>query len=296
MTDEHDLHDDWSDDELMGDDVLDMPEDTADETGDIYADDQPGDQSATGDEDHLLSVERFDDELARLEPDALDDSQGRTVYARAQADAGEDAAGDAPPGDDLAEAIDDDRLRGPRAQTFRRRLRDQVSMLPLALWLLALGAFLLAREHEVAGLPDLSTLALGELSVLAVATTMVVHALLSGRRERGLLFLGLWIWVTAGMVTALVYGLDDKPDAAEWWPLGLWSLGITFLLTYILDRTHDARLVLLSTVILVMGLTAYAVTSDQIGQSILDHAADYWPLLFTVLGVILLPLAFRRRV
>lgn len=290
MMDDHDLHDEWADDDVMPENVLDVPGDPSDEIDGIGVYDQPDDQEMTEDEEHLLSAERFDDELARLEPDGPTDTQGQANYAYAPSGFGEDA------GADLAETVDDDRLRGPRAQTFRRRLREQVSMLPLALWLLALGAYLLAREQRVSGLPDLSTLALGELSVLAVAATMVVHALLSGRRERGLLFLGLWIWVTAGMVAMLVYGLDDQPDAAEWWPLGMWSLGITFLLIYILDRTHDARLVLLSTVVLVMGLTAYAVTSEQIDQSILDHAADYWPLLLVVLGVVLLPLAFRRRV
>src|SRR5512133_3483717 len=52
---------------------------------------------------------------------------------------------------------ENERLRQPRAQTFRRRIRNQVSMLPLALSLLALGGYLIAREREVEGLPDIST-------------------------------------------------------------------------------------------------------------------------------------------
>jgi len=136
-----------------------------------------------------------------------------------------------------------ERGRGPRAQSFRRRLRDQGSTLPLAAWLVALGAFLLARERGVDGLPELTDLALVEVSVLAVATTLIMHSVLSGRRERGLLFFGLWIWVTAGMIAALVYGIDDQPEVGQWWPLILWSLALTLLLTYLLERTHDARLV-----------------------------------------------------
>lgn len=275
MTDEHELHDVWSDDDPNPDDDLELSEDSAG----LIEDMEPG--------EHLVSAEQFDDELARLAPDEPDEAglnqAGSIPYAQASTE------------DESLEAMDDERLRGPRAQTFRRRLRDQVSMLPLALWLLALGGFLLAREQDVAGLPDFSTLALAELSVLAVATTMVVHSLLSGRRERGLLFLGLWIWVTAVIVAMLVYGIEEHPDVKEWWPLGLWSLAITLLLTYLIERTHDARLVLLSTVVLVGGTAAYAVTSGRVGQSILDQATDYWPLLLTVLGVVLLPLAFRRR-
>jgi hypothetical protein len=127
------------------------------------------------------------------------------------------------------------------------------------------------------------------------AFTFIFHALLSGRRERGLLFLGLWVWITAGMVFVVVYGIDEPFDVTKWWPLLLWSLGLTLLFTYLLERTHDVRLVLLSMVILVAGATAYWVTSGQIGKSSLDKAAKYWPLLLSVIGVGLLPLAFRRR-
>lgn len=198
-------------------------------------------------------------------------------------------------GADLEAWDDDERLRQPRALTFRRRLRNQISMLPLALFLLALGAYLIAREQDVGGLPDFSTLALAAFSVLAVGFTAVFHSLLSGRRERGLLALGVWIWVTAGLLAVLVYGIDEHPDAAEWWPLLLWSLGVTLLVTYVIERTHDVRLVLLSVLVLVAGASAYWVTSDRIADRWLDTAADYWPLVLSIVGVGLLPLAFRRR-
>ncbi len=202
---------------------------------------------------------------------------------------------DAGAGSDSAAWDDEDRLRQPRAQTFRRRLRNQVGMLPLALFLLALGGYLIARKQDTGGLPDFSTLALAEFSVLAVGFTTIFHALLSGRRERGLLFVGLWIWVTAVMLGVVVYGIDEHPDAAEWWPLLLWSLALTLLVTYVIERTHDARLLLLSVLVLVAGATAYWVTSDRIADQWLTTASDYWPLLLSVVGIGLLPLAFRRR-
>ena len=77
---------------------------------------------------------------------------------------------------DLAELDEDERLRQPRALLFRRRLRNQVNMLPLALYLLALGGYLIARQQDVNGLPDLSTLAIGSMSVLALAFTIIFRA------------------------------------------------------------------------------------------------------------------------
>ncbi|MBN2304314.1 MAG: hypothetical protein JXQ72_07560 [Anaerolineae bacterium] len=190
---------------------------------------------------------------------------------------------------------DEERLRQPRAAEFRRRLRRQIGMLPLALFLLVLGGFLIARAQDVSGLPDLSTLALAEIAVLVVGFTMLWQSLLSGRRERGLIFVGLLVWVTAVMVGVLVYGMDEQPDPAEWWPLLLWSVSLTLVLTYLIERTHDARLLLLSVVILVAGTTAYAVTSDRLDRDLLNDVADYWPLLLSLAGIGLLPLAVRRR-
>lgn len=201
---------------------------------------------------------------------------------------GREAAGEPSPLDEA------ERLRQPRALAFRRRLRTQVAMLPLALALIALGVFLSARAFEVEGLPEIAdtTLALGLGGALAF--TAVFHSLIFGRRERGLLFFGLLPLVTAGVIYALVTFVEDEPDATEWWPLLLAALGITFLLTFALERGHDVRLILLGVLTLVAAGTAYTVTSGLIEQDLLDRAGEYWPLLLVALGIGLLPLAFRR--
>lgn len=188
-----------------------------------------------------------------------------------------------------------ERLRPPRAQTFQRRIRNQVSMMPLALSLLALGGYLLAREREIEGLPDVSTLALIGGLILALALTAVFHALIFDRRERGLLFLGLLVLASAGTAAAIVYGIDKSPDLTQWWPVSFGTLSITLILTYLLERTHDARLVLLSVMLLVAGGTAFVVTNGNLDEARLQNAAEYWPLLLSVIGIGLLPLAFRRR-
>ncbi|HMM29983.1 MAG: hypothetical protein AAGU78_10995 [Chloroflexota bacterium] len=201
---------------------------------------------------------------------------------------GREAAGEPSPLDEA------ERLRQPRALAFRRRLRTQVAMLPLALALIALGVFLSARAFEVEGLPEIAdtTLALGLGGALAF--TAVFHSLIFGRRERGLLFFGLLPLVTAGVIYALVTFVEDEPDATEWWPVLLAALGITFLLTFALERGHDVRLILLGVLTLVAAGTAYTVTSGLIEQDLLDRAGEYWPLLLVALGIGLLPLAFRR--
>ena len=226
-------------------------------------------------------------------PDALaeenaDDLPDAETDEAAEAFAEIDAA--PPPAVDGAE-----RVRTPRARRFRRAVRNQIGMLPLALGLLALGAYLIARAEHMQGLPVLSDAELAGLGVLVLGFTAFFHALLFGRRERGLIFLGVWIWVTAGVLVALVHGLDASPDAAVWWPLLLWSTALAFIFTYLIERTHDARLLLLSMIALVAGTAAYIVTSGRIGADVLNEAASYWPLLLTVIGVGVLPVAFRRR-
>ncbi|GAB4423300.1 MAG: hypothetical protein Kow00106_20350 [Anaerolineae bacterium] len=189
----------------------------------------------------------------------------------------------------------EERVRQPRAQSFRRRLRHQIGVLPLALGLIALGAYLLAREHNLADVPDFSTPALAGMVVLGLGFTFIFHALVFGRRERGLLVMGLYIWATAGVIAAIVYGIDEHPDATEWWPALIWSLAIALFLTYLIERTHDVRLVWLAALVAVAGGAAYWVSSGAADQALLDQVADYWPLVLAAVGLILLPAAFRRQ-
>lgn len=319
MSDERDLWtgDDPEQSEDAGlDDVLGM--------GDLSPD-------ALDDEDYpLLSSDVFESELEALAAYAGDEEAGEETVDEAEvqpaASAGDDEAlpegevefpgvDDAMAAEQAAEyavaeraAEDDDivsdaleladetgRLRQPRARRFRRMVQNQLGMLPLALLLLALGGYLLAREQDVSGLPDLANDTLAGISVLVVGFAAVFHALLSGRRERGLLFAGLWVLATAGLLTALIYGVDENPDLATWWPLGLWSAGLALVFTYLIERTHDVRLLLLSAIAFVAGVTAYFVSSGRIDSDALHDVAGYWPLLISVAGIGLLPLAFRRR-
>jgi hypothetical protein len=250
------------------------------------------------DEDYaLLSTQEFVVELRALEdtaapalPDDIEQVEEAEPGDTAQAVETVESSAAA-----LAAVTEEDRLRQPRAGQFRRRLRNQLGLLPLALLLLGVGAFLLARQQDVEGLPDLSNRVLIEISLLAVGFTTFFYALVYGRREHGLLFIGLWIGSTAGMLGILVYGIDPTPDAAEWWPLLVWALSLAILLTYLFEHTHDARLVLLSVLLFVAGGVAFWVNSDRVDQQVLDQVADYWPLLLSVIGIGLLPLAFRRR-
>ncbi|MBN1200440.1 MAG: hypothetical protein JXJ20_01165 [Anaerolineae bacterium] len=188
-----------------------------------------------------------------------------------------------------------ERLRPLRADRFRRGLRMQISMLPLALFLLALGGFLIARRQEVDGLPDLADLTLVIGAILMLAFTLVFRALLFGRRERGLLLAGLWVWLTAGAAGVVIYGIEQHPDLADWWPLVLVSLGLTFFMTFLVERTHDTRLVLLSMISLVAAGAAFWAITGDINEKNLEDVIDYWPLLLSVVGIGFLPVALRRR-
>ena len=255
------------------------------------------------DSDALASEEAFDAALDALEaagPDALDAAgefgepeTEKAIEREEPAPLEKPIGGDA--GQEMAPVGETERLRQPRAPGFRRRLRMQIGVLPLALFVIALGAYLIARERDVRDLPDFSTLELGVMAILAVGFTFVFHALVFGRRERGLLFLGFWIWLTAGVVALVALGIEADPEAGEWWPLLLVSMGLAFVVTYLVERLHDARLLLLGITTLIISAIAFLIARGMIEQDILDRIADYWPLLFSVIGVGLLPLVFRRQ-
>lgn len=300
---EDEAHDDAAD-EMIGDaadatveDIVDVAADDAayggaeaDEYPDAYVAEDGGDFGG-GYGDEYAGAAAIDEassgDVGAVEPGVA----GRTVSDEPSAAVPLPARAASDP----AALDEDERLRQPRAQRFRRRLRTQISMLPLALALIALGLYLSARAFKVEGLPDISdrTLALGFGGVLAF--TAVFHALVFGRRERGLLFVGLLAWVTAGLIYGLVTYIEAEPDPAEWWPIALVALGVTFFLTYLIERGHERPLVLLAVLTLVAAGAAFAVTGGAIEQRLLDRAAEYWPLLLSVLGLGLLPLAFRRR-
>jgi len=108
--------------------------------------------------------------------DSVEDVIDRDVEPRGEGDEDappEDRAQtyerDAAPIDSLA---GEERLRQPRAQVFRRTLRHKIGMVPLALFLIALGGYLLAKEHELADVPEFSNLTLGGFSLLAAGSAV----------------------------------------------------------------------------------------------------------------------------
>ncbi|NDJ76721.1 MAG: hypothetical protein GYB65_10725 [Chloroflexi bacterium] len=238
------------------------------------------------------------DDISTLPDDELDNARPHPPDMPPPLDlppfAGADSAEETPTGVPAALGSPE-RLRIPRAEMFRRRVRAQISMAPLAAYLLALGLFLTIRAQDVSGLPDIADATLVGGLVLVVASTLLLHGLAFGRQERGLLFLGSLIWVGAGLLALLVLGIEPEPEATEWWPLGLVMVGGALLLTFVLERPRDRRMVLLAMAVFVASGIAFAYTTEPFDHDLLDEAADYWPLLISALGIILLPLVFRQR-
>lgn len=271
-----------------------LPEEP-DETADLDAGlDVPVDE-----EYGLRSDQEFDQALETLDtypPAEPEPEEADTGLDLAPID--EEPADDAattPPRSTSAVGEEEERLRQPRAQLFRRRLRNQVGMLPLALLFVALGGTLIARQQGVESLPDFSDRVMVVGSLLIAAACTVFHSLVAGRRERGLLFVGLLVWSAAAILGVVIYGIDKTPDAAVWWPVLLVAFGVALVLTFLIERSHDARLLLWAIMVFVAAGTAFAVTDGRIRQDALSEAADWWPLLLAVAGIGLLPLAFRRR-
>lgn len=272
-------------------------------------------------DDHLPSEEAFPgedaldhDEFAAGYPDpepdttdsladTSDEYSGPDGYYEASEEQAGEAAEDSAGPDTSGEVAEQpsslgetERLRQPRAQDFRRRLSNQISMLPFALYLIGLGAYLIARERDIDRLPRLADIGIVLTVLLAFGFTAIFRALVLGRYQRGLLLVGFALWFIIGALLFLAYGLEDEPDAADYWPVVLLAFGMALFLTYAVERTHDTRLVLVSLLVLVTGgVTLWASIEDLSDNSQLDRVIDYWPLLLVVMGIGLIPSVFRPR-
>jgi hypothetical protein len=67
------------------------------------------------------------------------------------------------------------------------------------------------------------------------------------------------------------------------------------LITFVFERNHDRGLILPGLVLIAAGGALLAFTMGFIDSSILSSIALYWPLLFFVIALALLPNAIRDR-
>ncbi len=172
---------------------------------------------------------------------------------------------------------------------FRQAARGRLVAFPFAMGLIGLGVLLLAAP-EIEGF-EVTPFVAGLVLIAAFVLTNLFRFFASGRRERGLYFLALVI-VSVGAFLAI---LVNVPQAdAQWWPLLLVGISLSFFITYIFERQHESGLIGVGLLVMLAAVIAFLVTLELIPQEFLDTVKDYWPLLVAFFGLTLIPLAFRR--
>ncbi len=181
---------------------------------------------------------------------------------------------------------DADLSRPSRAMQFRVQRRSQVSTAIPALLLIALGIVYLLRPSELT-----YPLAIG-IGVGVLGISLVIRFLLNTRRERGLFFVGVLVLLWLGFVAWLVYA---QADAGQMWPLSISVVGLAMLITFVFERTHDRGLLLPGFILILGGGLALLFTMGALPGYILTGIALYWPVLFLLLALIILPRALGSR-
>ena len=72
-------------------------------------------------------------------------------------------------------------------------------------------------------------------------------------------------------------------------------MGLALIVTFVFERTHDRGLLLPGTVLIVAGLVALPFTLGLVTANILPVVAVYWPVVFLLIALALLPRVIRSR-
>ncbi|MEP7286404.1 MAG: hypothetical protein ABI947_11605 [Chloroflexota bacterium] len=177
--------------------------------------------------------------------------------------------------------------RPSRSEKQRLRRRTQFSTVVPALLLIGFGLVALLR-------PELITrMIIAEVIAGTIFMSILLRFLFNSRRERGLFFIGALIVISAGIVALVVL---DFIDFAELWPVVIIAPGLAMILTFIFERSHDRGLLLPGLMLIVAGVALLLFTMGFLDSSILPGIALYWPVLFLLLALALLPRAIRDRV
>lgn len=177
----------------------------------------------------------------------------------------------------------------------RQQRSGRLAIFPLAMGLIGLGMLMVA---STAGwIPSLDVTAPSAIVILlgALTLTFVFRFFLSGRRERGLFFIAL-VMMMWGLVIALDTLSGGNFPLDEYYPLFLGGVGIAFFFTFLFERTHQVGLILPGVTLIFASGVALSVTRDLLSEDFRNLITDYYPLIFTLIGLTLLPVALRRKI
>lgn len=184
---------------------------------------------------------------------------------------------------------DADISRPSRVMQYRVQQRSQFSMAIPALLLVALGILYsihaLTPESQI--LTPLTALgaALGALGI-----GLVARFLGNGRKETGVLFLGLLILFWAAVGAAVAFNAID-PSLAIPFTVSAVGMAILGMLPFVRER----GLALPGLVFVVAGVTLLPFATNLLGPDLIRVVTLIWPILLIILALLFLPRAFRGR-
>ena len=189
-------------------------------------------------------------------------------------------------------AEEHDRVREIQPELIRQQRPGRLAIAPLAFGLIGLGSLLLAENF----MEELEITAGAAITILlgSFVLTTVFRFFESGRRQRGLFFVGVVLLIWGGVV-ALNILREDKFPLDEFWPLTIAGVGAAFFITFLFERNHQAGLVFPGIILMFASGIAFLVTLDVIGPDLTDGVKDFWPLMVAVGGLLLFPAAFQKR-
>jgi hypothetical protein len=172
-----------------------------------------------------------------------------------------------------------------------RLRRGQLGSLVPALLLIGIGAWLTLTT--TAGTPP-NSLLVAAVAVGAVVVTLLAQWISTGRWGRGYLFFALLILLVTGILAFSIQ--PGGLSLVRGWPLLIAALGVAVIVSSVLSRPSDQRLLPPGILLVTAGLLGVIVTSNVLPQRILAAVAPWGPAVLVVLAVIwLLPFVFRRR-
>jgi hypothetical protein len=204
-----------------------------------------------------------------------------------------DHDGELPP-EQLAPRADDtdaeaDVARPSRVMQHRVQRRSQFSMAPPALLLVAVGVLFLSHTLTP-GSTLLTPLTATGAALGALGLGLVFRFVINGRRETGVLVVGLVLLLWLGL---LVLGAMNVLDLTQAYPLFLSAIGVAIFV--MLPFVRERGLLLPALSLMVMGIALLPFTTGTFRSDLLPTFAAWSPLLLVLLGLVFLPRAFRSR-
>jgi hypothetical protein len=163
------------------------------------------------------------------------------------------------------------------------------ALIPGAL-LVLLGAWLLAQNLDVR-LPGLDTL--WPAFPLVFGLAFLMQFFLGGRREEGLVFVGVAAALVGAFFFAFTLGRLRWGEMDRWWPVFVLIGGVAFVAQWLVNPRNRGLLVP-ATIAVVVGGVGLLLTLGLASQALVEQVTQLWPLALILAGLMLLASYFFR--